>query len=98
MSRRYVATQHVRQRLAERYGIALTDEAWDTLAQEIEQWPWRVVDQPRPGTEAREAQVRLEGPSGEALIVPFVYVSGRHQCSILTVHSGGLRIPRPRAG
>lgn len=93
--REYLVTQHARDRLAERYHVALAPDTWRALLEDLESWPYQVTDQRRAGTEIREAQVRLDGPDGSALILPVVYLCARWRVSVLTVKPGGLHLRRP---
>ena len=92
IGRRHDVAQHARDQLADRYQIALTPEAWDELAREIEDWPYTVSDRAVNGEEGRIAQVKLAGPCGIRLIIPFVYVAGPDRVRIVTVHPGGIRV------
>jgi len=91
----YQVSHHARERLAERYGVKLTDETWDTLVRTTED-----QDREQVGTLGRRSMptyrtdVRLQGPDGSALVVPMVYTAGRWRVEILTVMPGGFRLGR----
>jgi hypothetical protein len=86
------ATQHARDRLAERYDLDLDPQDWLRLAREIHRYPYHVTDVVSAAEEIRLAQVPIILPDG-TLTVPMVYLWRKTRAgwrsTVVTTNPGG---------